>query len=142
MANEKNLMPIEEVNSRRTREEHSSDSKKAGKKSGEVRRLRAQERKEWQRLLKMPMKNGKKESLKNFTEAELKNLSVSNSMKIKLVNMMLSGGKNALDAYELIMKYSGIEAEDNVEPQEENSVETFLDALNKKAEDVWSDNNE
>ena len=38
MANEQNLMPIEEVNSRRTREQHSLDSRKAGKRSGEVRR--------------------------------------------------------------------------------------------------------
>jgi ribosome-binding factor A len=36
--NEKNLMPIEEVNSRRTREEHSEDSRKAGIASGKARR--------------------------------------------------------------------------------------------------------
>lgn len=38
MANEQNLMPIEEVNSRRTRQEHSEDSRKGGIKSGESRR--------------------------------------------------------------------------------------------------------
>ncbi len=138
MPNEKNLIP----NSERTPSELREIAKKGGKKSGEVRKLRAQERKEWQRLLKMAMKDGKKENPKNFAEAKFKNLSVSDSMKIKLINMMLAGGKNSLAAYELIMKYSGIQGEDNAEPQEENSVETFLDALNKKAEDVWSDNNE
>ena len=40
MANEQNLIPIEQVNSRRTREEHSEDSAKGGRKSGEVRRKR------------------------------------------------------------------------------------------------------
>lgn len=35
-----NLMPIEEVNSRRSREKHSEDSRKAGIKSGESRRAR------------------------------------------------------------------------------------------------------
>ena len=35
MANEQNLMPIELVNSRRTREQHSEDSRRAGKKSAE-----------------------------------------------------------------------------------------------------------
>ena len=40
MANEQNLMPIQEVNSRRSREEHKKDSAKGGKKSGEVRRKR------------------------------------------------------------------------------------------------------
>lgn len=40
MANEQNLMPISEVNSRRTREEHSKDSRKGGIVSGESRRAR------------------------------------------------------------------------------------------------------
>lgn len=38
MANEQNLMPIAEVNSRRSREKHSEDSRKGGVRSGEVRR--------------------------------------------------------------------------------------------------------
>lgn len=38
VANEENLMPIAEVNSRRTREEHSRDSQKAGIASGVARR--------------------------------------------------------------------------------------------------------
>ena len=38
MANEKNLMPIEEVNSRRTREEPSKDSRKGGISNGGFRR--------------------------------------------------------------------------------------------------------
>ena len=42
MANIQNLMPIEEVNSRRTREQHSKDSSKAGKASAEARRQRKQ----------------------------------------------------------------------------------------------------
>lgn len=38
MANEQNLMPIEEVNSRRSREQHSEDSRKGGIESGKARR--------------------------------------------------------------------------------------------------------
>ena len=38
MANEKNLIPIDEVNSRRSREEHSEDSRKGGIASGAARR--------------------------------------------------------------------------------------------------------
>lgn len=41
MANLENLMPIEEVNSRRTREQHSEDSRRAGIASGEARRKKA-----------------------------------------------------------------------------------------------------
>lgn len=38
MANEQNLMSIQEVNSRRSREEHSEDSRKGGIESGKARR--------------------------------------------------------------------------------------------------------
>ena len=47
MPNEQNLMPIGQLNSRRTREQHSKDSQKGGQKSGEVRRrLKCQSQKE------------------------------------------------------------------------------------------------
>lgn len=62
MANEQNLMPIEIVNSRRTREQHSEDSRKAGKKSGEVRRQRKAMKEQMEMLLSLPFnlkdKNG------------------------------------------------------------------------------------
>ena len=54
MANEQNLMPIELVNSRRTREQHSEDSRKAGKRSGEVRRQRKAMREQMEMLLSLP----------------------------------------------------------------------------------------
>lgn len=41
MANEQNLMPIQEVNSRRTPEQHSADSRKAGIASGKARKRKA-----------------------------------------------------------------------------------------------------
>ena len=36
-----NLMPVEELNSRRTREQHSADSRKAGIASGKARQEKA-----------------------------------------------------------------------------------------------------
>lgn len=45
MANIQNLMPVQELNSRRTPEQHSADSVKAGKASGEARRLKSAVRK-------------------------------------------------------------------------------------------------
>ena len=54
MANEQNLIPIEQVNSRRTREEHSEDSKKGGQKSGEVRRQRKAMKEQMEMLLSLP----------------------------------------------------------------------------------------
>lgn len=54
MANEQNLMPIQEVNSRRSREEHKKDSSKGGKKSGEVRRQRKAMKEQMEMLLALP----------------------------------------------------------------------------------------
>lgn len=51
MANLKNLMPIEEVNSNRTREQHSQDSRKGGIASGEARREKATMKKTLEMLL-------------------------------------------------------------------------------------------
>ena len=59
MANEQNLIPIEQVNSRRTREEHSKDSAKGGKKSGEVRRQRKAMKEQMEMLLSLPFKQSK-----------------------------------------------------------------------------------
>ncbi len=134
MPNEQNLKPI------RSESEAREKGSKGGKKSGEVRRLKAQERKEWQRLLKMTVQEGKKESLKNLSEADFKNLSVSDAMKIKLVRKVLVDGN--LPAYEAIMRYSGIEDESTAEPGEEKGVESFLDALNIKTDEVWGQGNE
>lgn len=57
MANNENLMPIELVNSRRTREQHSEDSKKGGKASGESRRRKADFRKTLNMLLTAKIDN-------------------------------------------------------------------------------------
>lgn len=51
MANNENLMPIAVVNSRRTREQHSEDSRKAGIASGKARRKKADFKKTLNALL-------------------------------------------------------------------------------------------
>lgn len=51
MANVENLMPIEEVNSNRTREQHSEDSRKAGIASGKARREKASLKKSLETIL-------------------------------------------------------------------------------------------
>jgi hypothetical protein len=57
MAKKENLMPIGEVNSRRTREEHSADSRKGGIASGEARRARKTLKEELIALLAMDDNN-------------------------------------------------------------------------------------
>lgn len=55
MPNEQNLMPIEEVNSRRTREQHSEDSRRAGIASGVSRRRKKSLREAAELYLSLPV---------------------------------------------------------------------------------------
>ncbi len=54
MANEQNLMSIQEVNSRRSREKHRKDSSKGGKKSAEIKRQRKAMKEQMEMLLSLP----------------------------------------------------------------------------------------
>ena len=55
MPNEKNLMPIQEVNSNRTREQHSKDSRKGGVSSGVSRRRKRSLKEAADLFLSMPV---------------------------------------------------------------------------------------
>lgn len=59
MPNEQNLMPIEEVNSRRTPEQHSADSRKAGRASGIARRRKRSLREAADLYLSLPVADRK-----------------------------------------------------------------------------------
>lgn len=59
MANEQNLMPIQEVNSRRSREQHSEDSRKGGIASGEARRKKKAMKEGFELLMSLPLKDEK-----------------------------------------------------------------------------------
>ncbi len=80
MANEQNLMPIELVNSRRTREQHSEDSRKAGKKSGEVRRQRKAMKEQMEMLLALPFKQTRE--LKFIKELGINENDIDNQMAL------------------------------------------------------------
>lgn len=66
MARKENLMPIEEVNSKRSREEHSEDSRKGGIASGEARRRKRTMREAAELFLSLPVKD---DELKERMEA-------------------------------------------------------------------------
>ena len=54
MANEQNLMPIELVNARKTREERKQSASNAGKASGEAKRKRKAMKEQMEMLLSLP----------------------------------------------------------------------------------------
>ena len=59
MPNEKNLMPIQEVNSNRTREQHSEDSRKGGIASGISRRRKRSMKEAADLYLSLPVSDRK-----------------------------------------------------------------------------------
>ena len=59
MPNEKNLMPIQEVNSNRTREQHSEDSRKGGVASGVSRRRKRSLKEAADLFLSLPVSDRK-----------------------------------------------------------------------------------
>ena len=113
--NEQNLMPIEEVNSRRTREQHSRDSRKAGIASGEARRRKKTLKEQMEMLLSLPVKD---ESTQAFIESlGINTDDIDNSMAITL-SMYQEALKGNTKAYELIRDTLGEKPTDKLSIEE------------------------
>ena len=101
MANEENLMSIDEVNSRRTREQHSNDSRKAGQASGKARRERKAMRELAQAILSMPVKKGQKtadiDKAKAIEDLVGKNLTVQEVALLKIAQSAMRGNTKDLE---------------------------------------------
>lgn len=136
MANEQNLIPIEQVNSRRTREEHSRDSRKGGQKSGKVRRKRKEMKKQVELLLSLPfnLKDKYGNELKRVLEdlgIDEENVDNQMAMIVALWRTALSNGRNQVSAVQELRDIIGDknEEESNVQrikiindlPREENN---------------------
>lgn len=104
MANEQNLIPIEQVNSRRTREQHSNDSQKAGKKSGEVRRKRKAMKEQMEMLLSLPFKaeNGN-EFMRNLGIDD-ENIDNQMALMVVIYQKAMSGDMEFIEKIENIVK--------------------------------------
>lgn len=112
-----------------------------GKKGNKVRqenlRTKKAEQEEWAMLLNLALKNGKIEEITSLKDANGKNLKVSKAMKIKLISKALHGD---IKAYETIMHYAGCEMPTDEERAEsERATNLFIQALEVKARDVWTD---
>ena len=98
MANEQNLMPVAELNSRRTPEQHSADSKKGGKASGEARRRKRDMKERLEILLSMPITKGKEtdvDKIKGFGELKGKNITVEDAILVAMIQKALKGDVSA-----------------------------------------------
>ena len=135
MANEQNLKPF---TSDQSREEAVKNGSKGGKKSGEVRSVNAAMRKRLEQIIKMTLREGKADKIKNLAAAKGANLTVSDAMLIKLVTMAMSGNLKAMDKLFYLLGM------DSPEPPEapQAQANSFIDALNYTAAEVWANENE
>lgn len=116
MANEKNLIPIEEVNSRRTREEHSKDSKKGGQKSGEVRRKRKAMKEQMEMLLSLPFKSKKQLNFMKDLGIEEDNLDNQMALIVAMYGKALKGDVQAFNTIrEVVQDEKTVKDEDRVQ---------------------------
>lgn len=109
--NDKNLIP----NSQRSPSELKAMTSKGGKRSGEVRRQRKTQREQLQLLLSLPLKNPKAvEQIKNLgiEDNEINN---QMAMNVAMFNLILKGGKGAVQAYNSINDLIGDNAKKELE---------------------------
>lgn len=128
MANEKNLMPIQEVNSRRSREKHSEDSKKGGRKSGEVRRQRKAMKKQMEMLLSLPFKNKENLEFMKYLGIEEDNLDNQMALIVAMYGKALKGDVQAFNTIrEVVQDDETVKNDDKVQiiddlPDEDDSL--------------------
>lgn len=133
MANEENLKKGKDTQFR-TGEEQVKIAQKGGKKSGEVRSANAEMRKRLEQIVKMTLKEGKADKIKNLADAKGANLTISDALLVKLVTMALGGNIKAMNK---LMELIGMgEPAPQEAPQEQAS--SFVNALNDTAEGVWA----
>ena len=131
MANEQNLKPF---TSDQSREEAKKNGAKGGKKSGEVRSMNAEMRKRLEQIVKMTIKEGKADKIKNLADAKGANLTISDALLVKLVTMALGGNIKAMNK---LMELLGMDNPAPPEaPQEQSN--SFVDAIRYSAEEVWA----
>lgn len=109
MANEQNLIPIEQVNARRTREERKESASKAGKASGKVRRQRKAMKEQMEMLLSLPfnLKNNKGNEVKTIlSELGINEENIDNQMAmiISLWKTAISDSSQKIQAIQEIRK--------------------------------------
>lgn len=98
MANEQNLMPIEEVNSRRSREQHSEDSRKGGIASGVARRRKKSLKEAADYFLSLPVKDARVWNNIANTGVEAEEIDYQMAMIVGLTRRAINGDSKAAKA--------------------------------------------
>ncbi len=133
MANEENLKKGKDTQFR-SGEEAAKNGAKGGKRSGEVRSMNAEMRKRLEQIVKMTLKDGKADKIKNLADAKGANLTISDALLVKLVTMALAGNIKAMNK---LMELLGMDSPAPPEAPQEH-VSGFVNALNDTASEVWA----
>lgn len=133
MANEENLKKGKDTQFR-SGEEAARNGAKGGKKSGESRTINAEMKKRLEQIVKMTLKEGKADKIKNLADAKGANLTISDALLVKLVTMALSGNIKAMNK---LMELLGMDSPAPPEAPQSTS-NGFVTALNDTAEGVWA----
>ena len=128
MANKQNLIPIEEINSRRTREEHRRDSQKGGQKSGEVRRKRKEMKEQMEMLLALPFKS--KKEFNFMKELGIEDDEIDNQMAL-MVAMYGKALKGDIQAFNTIKEV----VQDEKTIKDDDRVQIINDLPDEEEED-------
>ena len=130
MANEENLIPMNE----RTKAEQREIARQGGIASGKVRKQQADLKKRLKEIASMALRDGEIEEITTLADAKSANLSVSDALLVKLVAMALGGNIKAMNTL------MGMLGNDPTETQEApQSVSSgFVSALNGTAMEVWA----
>ena len=128
MPNEQNLMPIEEVNSRRTREQHSEDSRRAGIASGVSRRRKKSLREAAELYLSLPVSD--KRAWNKLARDGVAPEDVNNQMAI-IAGLSIKAAKGDAKAAKVL--FDLLEEQPKEEPK--NDRQALADLLLHPAED-------
>ena len=128
MANEQNLMPIELVNARKTREERKESASKAGKASGEAKRKRKAMKEQMEMLLSLPFKS--KKQLNFIKELGIEENDIDNQMAL-IVAMYGKALKGDVQAFNTIREV----VQDEKTVKDEDRVQIINDLPNNEEED-------
>ena len=129
MANEENLIPMNE----RTKDEQREIARQGGIASGKVRKQNADIRKRLREIANMALTDGDVKDIKSLADAKGANLSISDALVVKLVTMALGGNIKAMNKVMELLGNDPTEAQET--PQSVTS--GFIDALSGTALEVW-----
>ena len=131
MPNEKNLMPIQEVNSNRTREQHSEDSRKGGVASGVSRRRKRSLKEAADLFLSLPVTDTR--TFNKMVKAGLNTDEIDYQMAV-IVGLTMQAAKGDAKAAKVIVDLLGEDAHSE-EAAVHPLVSDLVTAVKKRQED-------